>query len=52
MARTVKPEAVGFYETRLAPDMKGELASGPTLCLYRFHANVFREFIYEKLAVS
>ena len=51
LAGTVTTEAIAFYETRFAPDMNGELASGPMLRLHRLNANTFREFICERLAV-
>lgn len=47
---TVTSEAVAFHETRSAPDLEGELASGPMLRLHRLDARAFKEFICERLA--
>ncbi|MCH9033350.1 MAG: hypothetical protein IID42_02455 [Planctomycetes bacterium] len=51
LAGTVTSEAVAFHETRSAPDLEGELASGPMLRLHRLDARAFKEFICERLAV-
>lgn len=51
LAGTVTFEAVAFHETRSAPDMGGDLASGPMLRLRRLHARAFKEFICERPAV-
>lgn len=50
LAGTVTYEAVAFHETTSAPDMEGELASGPMLRLHRLNARTFKEFICERLA--
>ena len=46
---TVTTEAIAFHETRRAPDVHGELASGPMLRLRGLNVDVFREFICERL---
>ncbi len=51
LAGTETYEAVAFHETRSAPDMGGELASGPMLQLHCLHARAFKEFICERPAV-
>lgn len=48
---TVTTEAIAFHETRYAPDIQGELVSGPMLRLRHLDAKVFREFVCERLAV-
>lgn len=50
LAGTVTSEAIAFHETTSAPDMEGELASGPMLRLHRLNARTFKEFICERLA--
>jgi hypothetical protein len=45
----VTSEAIAFHETRSAPEIKGELVSGPMLRLRNLDAKVFREFICDKL---
>ena len=47
---TVTEEAIAFHETRHAPDLDGELASGPMLRLRNLTGDTFREFICERLA--
>ena len=51
LAGTVTAEAVAFHETRSAPELEGEVASGPMLRLHRLDARAFKEFICERLAV-
>ena len=46
---TVTTEAIAFHETRYAPDIAGELVSGPMLRLRNLDGKVFREFVCERL---
>ena len=46
---TVTTEAIAFHETRYAPNVHGELLSGPMLRLRGLCPAVFREFICERL---
>ena len=48
---TVTTEAIAFHETRYAPDVHGELLSGPMLRLRGLDARVFRAFICERLTI-
>ncbi|MGD2110552.1 MAG: hypothetical protein PVI86_14325 [Phycisphaerae bacterium] len=48
---TVTSDAIAFHETRHAPDVHGEIASGPMLRLRGLNKAVFREFICERLCV-
>ena len=48
---TVTTEAIAFHETRYAPDIDGELVSGPMLRLRNLDGTAFREFICERLSV-
>ena len=48
---TVTTEAIAFHETRYAPDLHGELLSGPMLRLRGLDAGVFRKFICERLTI-
>jgi len=48
---TVTTEAIAFHEVRRAPDVHGELASGPMLRLRGLGSTTFREFICERLCV-
>jgi hypothetical protein len=48
---TVTTEAIAFHETRYAPDVRGELTSGPMLRLRHLDGRVFRDFLCERLAV-
>ena len=48
---TVTTEAIAFHETRFAPDVRGELVSGPMLRLRNLTGKIFREFVCERLAV-
>jgi len=48
---TVTAEAIAFHEVRKAPDVHGELASGPMLRLRGLNGTTFREFICERLCV-
>jgi len=46
---TVTTEGIAFHETRYCPHLHGELATGPMLRLRGLNAQVFREFICERL---
>lgn len=48
---TVTQEAVAFHETRHSPDVLGDVLSGPMLRLRGLSAEVFREFICERLGI-
>ncbi len=48
---TVTTEAIAFHETRYAPDVRGELTSGPMLRLRHLDGQLFRDFLCERLAV-
>jgi len=48
---TVTTEAIAFHETRYAPDLHGELLSGPMMRLRGLDARVFRKFICERLTI-
>jgi hypothetical protein len=48
---TVTTEAIAFHETRYAPDLHGELLSGPMLRLKGLDAEAFRKFICERLTI-
>jgi hypothetical protein len=48
---TVTTEAIAFHETRYAPDVRGELTSGPMLRLRHLDGRVFRDFLCERLAI-
>ena len=48
---TVTTEAIAFHETRYAPDVRGELVSGPMLRLRHLDGQVFREFLCERLTI-
>ena len=48
---TVTEEAIAFHETRHAPDLDGELVSGPMLRLRHLTGQTFREFVCERLAL-
>ncbi len=47
---TATTEGIAFHETRYAPNIRGELTSGPMLRLRNLDANVFREFICSRLS--
>lgn len=48
---TVTTEAIAFHETRYSPNVQGELISGPMLRLHTLDAEVFRNFVCERLLV-
>jgi hypothetical protein len=48
---TATTEAIAFHETRCAPDIRGELTSGPMLRLRNLTGQVFRDFVCERLAI-
>jgi hypothetical protein len=48
---TVTNDAIAFHEVRYAPDIDGQLVAGPMLRLKQLNAQVFREFICERLAL-
>jgi hypothetical protein len=48
---TATTEAIAFHETRYAPDLRGELTSGPMLRLRNLNGQVFRDFVCERLAI-
>ena len=48
---TVTTEAIAFHETRYAPNVQGELVSGPMLRLRNLTGQVFRDFICERLTL-
>ena len=48
---TVTDEAIAFHETRHAPDVSGELVSGPMLRLRNLDGKLFREFVCERLSL-
>jgi len=47
---TVTAEGIAFEETRYAPDIDGEIASGPMLRMRQLNAAAFRDFLCEQLA--
>ena len=51
LAGTVTSDTIAFQETRYHPNMRGEIMSGPMLSLRRLDANLFRDFICERLTV-
>lgn len=51
LAGTATSDTIAFQETRYHPSMRGELVSGPMLSLRRLDANLFREFICERLTI-
>ncbi len=51
LAGTVTPEAIAFHETRYAPDVRGELISGPMLRMRGLSVKTFRDFVCERLTV-
>ena len=51
LSGTVTTEAIAFHETRHSPEMQGELVSGPMLRLRGLTAEVFRNFICQRLAL-
>ena len=48
---TATPEGIAFSETRYAPEIRGELTSGPMLRLRNLTGNVFRDFVCERLSI-
>lgn len=48
---TVTTEAIAFHETRHAPNISGEITSGPMLRLRGLTADAFRQFICQRLTV-
>jgi len=48
---TVTSDVLAFQEIRHTPEMQGEITSGPMLRLRRLNAEIFREFICERLAM-
>jgi len=48
---TVTTEGIAFHETRYAPDIQGELTSGPMLRLRSLTGDTFRDFVCERLAI-
>jgi hypothetical protein len=48
---TVTPDAVAFEERRFAPNVNGELVSGPSLRIRGLNAATLREFLCERLAI-
>ncbi len=48
---TVTTEGIAFHESRYAPDVRGELTSGPMLRLRHLDGKVFRDFLCERLAI-
>ena len=48
---TVTSDAIAFYEVRYAPDIDGQLLTGPMLRLKQLNAKTFREFVCERLAM-
>lgn len=51
LAGTATADTIAFQETRYHPNMRGEIVSGPMLSLRRLDANMFREFICERLTI-
>ncbi len=51
LAGTATSDPIAFQETRYHPSRRGELVSGPMLSLRRLDANLFREFICERLTI-
>lgn len=48
---TVTTEGIAFHESRYAPDIRGELTSGPMLRLRNLTGDVFRDFVCERLTI-
>ena len=48
---TVTTEAIAFHETRYSPTVNGELISGPMLRLRGLNAQIFRQFVCQRLTV-
>lgn len=48
---TVTSESIAFRETRYTPTVDGELTSGPKIRLKHLNAEMFRNFICERLAI-
>lgn len=48
---TVTNEAIAFHETRHSPEVRGELVSGPMLRLRHLDAQVFRDFVCERITL-
>ena len=48
---TVTGDGVAFHEVRYSPDFHGELTAGPMLHIRNLTAEIFREFICERLAL-
>jgi hypothetical protein len=48
---TATTEGIAFHETRHAPDLRGELTSGPMLRLRNLTGEVFRNFVCRRLSV-
>ena len=48
---TVTSDAIAFHETRYAPDVRGELISGPMLRLRQLDAAAFRSFVCERITL-
>lgn len=51
LAGTATSDTIAFQETRYHPNMRGEIVSGPMLSLRRLDANMFRQFICERLTI-
>ena len=48
---TATTEGIAFHETRYAPDIQGELTSGPMLRLRGLDGKIFREFVCARLSL-
>jgi hypothetical protein len=48
---TVTTEAIAFHETRHSPDLRGDLVTGPMLRLRGLTAEIFRDFICQRLTL-
>jgi hypothetical protein len=48
---TVISEGIAFHETRYTPGLRGQVLSGPMLRLRTLNADVFKDFVCERLAI-
>ena len=48
---TVTTDGIAFHETRHAPDIHGELSSGPMLRPRQLNSKAFRDFVCQRLTV-
>jgi len=48
---TVISEGIAFHETRYTPGLRGQVLSGPMLRVRTLTADVFKDFVCERLAI-